>query len=119
MLSEDFEKQYPELRCRALNVARHRFKDRTLAEESVQNATVYVLSRLERLVEVTPSYFAQLVKNRGLDIIRSEDRRRENREYAVGDVGDLVAVEELETGRRSGRTRPKFTGWDAEEARWD
>lgn len=103
--TDTFEAMYIRLHSKAYALARNVTRDDGKAEDAIQAAAEYITNKLP--CEVTDSYWCQLVKNRALDLVRNETRRR-YREAPVGDSLDLTLIEG-ETIRRSLRRRNKYS----------
>lgn len=85
---EEFEKVYVTLYPKALAILMRAGLTKDRAEEAVQNASVYILQRIEKgtLDQLTPSYWLQCCANNGKMVQRGERRRYA---YERRDANDL------------------------------
>lgn len=79
-----------------------RERARSIAEEAVQNAAVYLLENLERFDRLTKSYFIQLAVSRAKNEKRGGSRR-EQRLMSAGLTPELAVIEEETFEKEAGR----------------
>lgn len=102
MTQDEFIKIFEQCKRSAMNVVIWRFGNRSLAEDALQAAAVYILTRLERFKQITESYFIQLVVNNARMIKRAQTRQY-MRVLPQGQGHQLEIVEEQELEKEKGR----------------
>lgn len=116
MTQEEFVELYEQYQKPALSVMMSKFQgNRDLAEDALQDATEYLLGRLDTLNRLTEAYFVRCCVDRAKNIERGRTRWY-MRVLPQGLSHDLEIVEEQELEKRLGRKYDPNSRYDSNNA---